>query len=377
MFFLLIAALGSAALWWWVYRDRTDPPRFEAADFAGLSTQEAAQRIADATVAGGAPGVLIHVRTRDETVTVVAGISDRKSGAPMPKEAPLRIGSISKIYTAAAVHHLIDQGRFDLETRIADLLPRHLIEGVPNADRATVRQLLQHTSGIPNYYDVRSYFTRDWTQPISLQAMLPTVRRMKATHPPGERYAYSNTGYLYLGAVVEEASGQPLDEVLGEVIRTPLKLEATYYNRFDPADEAVYGYGTYLRPWKNTYAYWEHSGPDGGIAASAQEVAVFLEGLLGEEAALRHLGDRMTAELIERAPRRRQGLGIETIVTRSGEELYGHTGDVFGYQTIAHYYPERGAAVVAHVNCNCASLTSSLIGNLYRAVEATDGVFAP
>ena len=111
--------------------------------------------------------------------------------------------------------------------------------------------------------------------------------------------------------------------------------------------------------------------------ASPSDLSTFLDALLISEGPLSKIGSHMVSDMIERAPQKRQGLGIETLISRSGEEMFGHTGDVFGYQTIAHAYPDRGIVVVAHVNCNCSALTSSLIANLYRAVAtidvATDG----
>lgn len=356
-----------------VYRDQTNPPRFTSEDFAGQDMQTAMQQIASATVEGGAPGVVIHIRQNGESRTVAAGLANKAAGQPMPTDTPLRIASISKIYTGAVIHHLLAQSAFELTTPISDLLPPEMLDGIPNADEATVRQLLQHTSGIPDYYDIRSYLFSDWREPITLERMLPVIRRNPATGAPGAEYHYSNTGYLLLGEIAETVSGKPMDALIEEVITSPLGLQATYYNQYQPVPEDIHGYGTYLRPWKDTHEYWEHSGPDGGVMASAQDVSAFLAALLIEDGPLSPIGANMVSEFVPRAVRRRQALGIETIMTRSGEELFGHTGDVFGYQTIAHALPERSTVIVAQVNCNCAALTSSLIANLYRAVEAIDG----
>lgn len=356
-----------------VYRDKTHPPRFVPEDFAGQDMQTNMQQIADATIEGGAPGVIIHIRQTGESRTVAAGVANKAAAQPMPTEIPLRIASISKLYTAAVIHHLRAQDMFELTTPIHELLPPEMFEGIPNADEATIRQLLQHTSGVPDYYDIRSYLFSDWREPITLERMLPVIRRQDATGEAGAEYHYSNTGFLLLGEIAETVSGRPMEALIEEVITSPLGLEATYYNQHQPVSEDIHGYGTYLRPWKDTHEYWEHSGPDGGIMASASDVSAFLAALLIEDGPLSRIGADMVGEFVLRGPRRRQGLGIETIITRSGEELFGHTGDVFGYQTISHALPERGIVIVAQINCNCSALTSSLIGNLYRAVEAIDG----
>lgn len=358
---------------WAVYGDKTTPPRFGPEAFETDDWPAALQRIADATVKGGAPGVIIHIRKDGIGQTITAGIANKATGQPMPANLPLRIASVSKIYTAAIILDLVDKGEVDVDALIADILPAETLAGVPNADQATIRQLLHHTSGIPDYYDVSGYLFTDWTKPISLDRMLPVIRRNAATGTPGEAYAYSNAGYLLLGEIAETLTNRPLGDLIADTISTPLSLEATHYNVFQTTKDDIHGYGTYLQPWKDTHEYWEHSGPDGGMMASASDVSALLSALLIEDSPLSAIGAQMTSDFVKNGSRRRQGLGLETIITRSGEELFGHTGDVFGYQTIAHAYPDRGIVVVAHINCNCTALTSSLLANLYRAVQALDG----
>ena len=331
------------------------------------------QQIADASVEGGAPGALIHVRKDGKGFSVSAGLANKATGQPMSEKEPIRVASVSKIYTAVVIHALVDQGLIDLDVALADVLPESVLKGVPNAKAATLRQLLYHTSGIPDYYDLRSYVLEDWREPISLERMLPHVRRMKATGAPGEAYAYSNTGYLYLGAVAEAVSGKSLRTLIEEVIIKPLGFEDTYYNVRQTSDQDIHGYGTYLRPWKDATIYWEHSGPDSGIMARASEVALFLEALTFEGGALNaDIGAAMLETLIDRAPRREQGLGIETIVSRSGERMLGHSGSAFGYKTLAYALPHRNLIFVAHLNCECDDMTNSMLANIFRAVEATD-----
>ena len=244
-----------------------------------------------------------------------------------------------------------------------------VLTGVPNANSATVRQLLYHTSGIPDYYDIRSYFTEDWREPISLERMLPHVRRMKATGTPGQTYSYSNTGYLYLGAVAEAVSGKSLGDLIQDTIITPLGFDETYYNVRKVSDQDIHGYGTYLRPWKDATIYWEHSGADSGIMASASDVSSFLAALTFDGGNLNDdIGAPMMDRLIERRLRKEQGLGIETLVSRSGERMFGHSGSAFGYKTLAYSIPERDLVFVAHVNCECDSMAGPLLKNIFRAI---------
>lgn len=371
IFTSILAGIG--VILFGIYGNKYTPPRFESAAFAEQDLTNAMQKIADATVEGGAPGALIHVRKGGETFDVTAGLANKATTQPMRAELPLRVASISKIYTATVIHSLANQGVLNLDTTLNEILPQDVLSGVPNAKEATVRQLLYHTSGIPDYYDLRSYLFEDWREPISLERMLPHVRRMNATGAPGEKYTYSNTGFLYLGAVAEAVSGRPLKELITAFVIEPLELSSTFYNVRQTSDQDIHGYGTYLRPWKDATIYWEHSGPDSGIMASASDVALFLEALTFEGGELHaNIGRPMLGSLIQRATRREQGLGIETIVTRSGEKMIGHTGSAFGYKTLAFALPHRDLVFVAHVNCECDTMVISMLRNIFVAIGATD-----
>ena len=269
-----------------IYRDTTHPPTLTSQDVADKTLLATLQNIADATVEGGAPGIIIHVRENDSEHTVTSGVANKATGQSIATDIPLRIASISKIYTAVVIHELISEGRFSLDTKVKDLLSEKNLQDIPNFNDTTVRQLLQHTSGIADYYDLRSYLFNDWTQPITLNKMLPVIKRHKPTNAPGETYNYSNAGYLLLGEIAEVTSGESMGDLINRVITTPLGLQKTFYNIYQPVEEDIHGYGTYLRPWKDTHEYWEHSGPDGGIMASASDVSAFLQALLIKESDL-------------------------------------------------------------------------------------------
>ncbi|MEP0393105.1 serine hydrolase domain-containing protein [Erythrobacter sp.] len=357
-----------------IYGNNYDLPSFEVETFEEQDLQSAMQFIVDESVKGGAPGALIHIRKGEADFTVTAGLANTQTGQEMPADAPLRIASVSKIYTAVVIHTLINQGRLDLDAKLVDLLPSSVLDSVPNASEASISQLLYHTSGIPDYYDVRSYLFEDWEQPISLERMLPHVRRMDATGAPGESYVYSNTGYLYLGAVAEAVTGQPLGDLIANSVSEPLGFDSTYYTVRQVSDEDIHGYGTYFQPWKDATIYWEHSGPDSGIMAPASEVAQLLKSLTFEDGALNtEIGSSMLEAMVEHTPRQAQGLGIETITSRTGEMMIGHTGSAFGYKTLAFAIPERDLVFVAHLNCECDGMANTLLVNIYRAIVATDG----
>jgi len=108
--------------------------------------------------------------------------------------------------------------------------------------------------------------------------------------------------------------------------------------------------------------------------APADEVAEFLEALFYEDGALAHLGQAMMAEEIEsHSGNQHQALGPHVLIGRDGLRLIGHSGDVFGYQTVAFAVPAREFIFVGHVNCDCDDLSGSLIGNFIRLEEGVSG----
>lgn len=354
---------------WLIYRDTSEPPLLKSEHFTDLSPQQSIQKIADATVAGGAPGVIVLIRKDGQEYSAASGVANKQSGQSMSAELPLRAASISKVYTAAVVISLVDQKLIHLDTPIADYLNKNIVDGLPNAKQATVRQLLLHTSGIPDYYDLRSYFLQDWSTPITLERTLPVSKRGTANFMPGDQFEYSNMGYILLGEIAEVVSGKSLEQLIEQIIIQPLNFTQTFYNVQHPIENGIHGYGTYFRPWADTYNLWEHSGPDAGIMAPASEIAQFLEDLTFESGKLRHIGQQILSEKVSSGRRREQGLGLEIIETKSGGTLIGHTGDAFGYQTVSFSIPEVDTVFVASLNCDCSALTLSLIRNLYVASQ--------
>ena len=369
---IAVLAVLAGLVWVFGHRDTTEPPRFEAADFDGQSIPPALLQLAEATVDGGAPGAVMLFGRGQSFYIETAGTANKATGVSMPPDHPLRIASISKLYTAAVIHSLIGEGRLALDQKIADILPAEVLDGLHNGPDITVRHLLLHTSGIADYYDTRHYLFSDWkTEPLTLERTLPVSKRGKPTGAAGERFEYSNMGYILLGAIAEEVSGETLGALIGRYITEPLGATATTYNVKHPVPNSIHGYGTILRPWADTWNHWEHSGPDAGVMAPASEVALFLKALFFEEGRLARIGQAMLSEeAASYSENQLQALGPHILVGSEGLRLIGHSGDVFGYQTVAFAIPERDLIFVGHINCDCDALSSSMIGNFVRLEEA-------
>jgi D-alanyl-D-alanine carboxypeptidase len=166
------------------------------------------------------------------------------------------IGSITKTFIACIVERLVDQGRLSLDATAADILGPEVTAGIPNADRATIRQLLNHTSGIPTWE-----FDAEWIRrgrgadsaPDRIWGKAETLdyvrgARHPATDAPGKSYAYANTNYTLLGLVVEKITGRDIVDVMHNDLLTPLGLADIRLEGFEPIDplriSARYHYDT-------------------------------------------------------------------------------------------------------------------------------------
>lgn len=380
-FLLIVSVLvvGSTVAGWRIYGHSYSPTRLEVSDFKQLALDEAARKIVETSHSDGAPAAILYISTGTETQTLTsaaaaAGAAGDGGTAPIDvKETPLRIASISKLFTAAIVISLVQEGEIELGAKISEYLAPTVIDGLPNGDVATVRQLLLHTGGIPDYYDLGSYLFQDWKEPITLERMLPVAKRGKAAFAAGEDYSYSNMGYVLLGEIAENVTGETLGTLMENRIFDPLDLKSARYNVKHAEGARLHGRGTYARPWADTYVFWEHSGPDAGVTITAQDLGVFIRALFAKDGDFSAIGETMTEDAVEYGSSIGRGLGPGIRTTKSGTRLVGHTGDVPGYLSFAFLRESDGVVVIGHLTCDCEELLGTMVGNSLRAADAVRG----
>ena len=185
-------------------------------------------RAVDRVVSAGAPGAIALVRDGHRTVRAAGGFADRRSRRPLRPGDRFRVGSNTKTFVATVLLQLAGEGRLALE----DTVERWLPGLVPGGGAITVRQLLNHTSGLPDYApeDDDSFIRqvladrrRKWTP----RELVGIAMARPPLFAPGAAWAYSNTGYILLGLIVVAAGGHPLATELRERIFAPLQLRGT------------------------------------------------------------------------------------------------------------------------------------------------------
>jgi D-alanyl-D-alanine carboxypeptidase len=194
--------------------------------------------------ANDVPGVVVGMRLGDREPLIVADGEDVGSGAALPPDASFELASITKTFTGALALDLVDEGRLGLDDPIDAY-----VEGFPNADQITVRQLLTHTSGLypamievgetPYSEEILEVLTRDLEHSYTPEESLELVKDRPLKFPPGQGVQYSNVNTTLLGEVIEDVTGSDLGTAYRERLLDPNGLEATYYRPTEDGQRPV------------------------------------------------------------------------------------------------------------------------------------------
>jgi CubicO group peptidase (beta-lactamase class C family) len=265
----------------------------EPADGPTLLQRFVAARVAD----GSAHHAVLLLASGDgRTVWAAAGPARPGGSAPLTVDTPIRIASITKLYTATVVMRLEEEGLLRLDDPLGRYLSAGLIENLVVVDghdvsaSITLRQLLTHRSGIADYYDGRGRdgatlyerFLGDPSRRWTVEETIDRARELGATSAPGTRTSYSDTNYQLLGKVIERVTGRALHTVYSELIFDPLGLSHTWLEGHAPdpltADAqpaAVFDHGRDIDRVRANGSYWA----DGGIVSTPAEMVTFLRAL--------------------------------------------------------------------------------------------------
>ncbi len=319
--------------------------------------------------ADGSPGAVVGLRLADgRTAVVAAGETDDEGGVPIEPGHRFRIGSITKTFVAVLLVQLAEDGLLDLDHRLADHLP-----WAPHAESVTLRQLLEHTSGMPDFAGLPAYRQQLLFNPArawQARDAVELVDGLELEFEPGSRWSYSNTNYLLAGLVAEEATGSDLALLLRERISVPLGLASTFLDGLEPAppvetaghyDLDGDGRAENVRPIPYT-ALVTSGAAAGGLSSSAGDVLAFAGGLFAGRL-LTPAGLERLTEPTKVSPA--YGMGV-VLFRRAGRLLIGHAGALPGYTALFVHAPEEGITVVALVNRTGADVE--------RLVEAAFGV---
>jgi D-alanyl-D-alanine carboxypeptidase len=282
-----------------------------------LPLPDTVQEQVNEAISHGFDGMIVYVDEAGKAPALYAGgWKDRKNQIPADPKALFKIASIGKLYVAVAITKLVHDKRLSLDKTLADYFPE-LVGGIENAEKITLRMMVQHRSGIPNYVDHPGFWKNP---PNSNEAALELAIEMPTSFEPNETYGYSNTNYLLLRKLIDKVVGYNSHQYIKEEILIPLKLNNTFGSLNEVnIDDVMSGYYVgYEEDFKTE---------DVGMLATAKDVGIFL----------RALNDGSVFDE-----------GEQEIY--SSIYVYGHTGLVVGYQSIAKYHKDTDTIVIQFNN---------------------------
>ena len=266
----------------------------------------------------GFDGMIVYVDEAGKPPTFYgAGWHDRKNKIPADSQALFKIASITKLYVAVATAKLVKDKRLSLDKTLADYFPE-LVGRIENADEITLRMMVQHRSGIPNFVDHPDYWKKS---PENRLETLEYALDLPADFEPGEDYGYSNTNYLLISDLIDTVLGYSRHQYIKEEILIPLQLKNTFASLHEVAiDDVMSGYYVGIEDDLKT----EYSGL---MIATAEDVGIFLRAL--NDGSVFNEGEQEIYSSIY---------------------VYEHTGLIVGYQSIAEYHKDIDTVVIQFNN---------------------------
>jgi CubicO group peptidase (beta-lactamase class C family) len=281
-------------------------------------TPDTIQEAIDDAVINGLEGIIIYVDEPSGKNTYTAGFKNREDKTLVEANTLFKIASISKLYVAVATVKLVDEKKLSLDNTLAELMPEYA-DRIENADTITLRLLLQHRSGIPDFVHQPNY---SWLNlPKTNQDKIEFVLDKPADFKPNKKYQYSNTNYVLIGEILNKTLSYNHHEYINKEILVPLGLNNTY-NLLSEAnlDDVMSGYDVaFEQDMKDV----DFTAPGGSMVSTAEDVGIFLRAL-NDGSLLTDTQQAIYSTVYE----------------------YEHTGLLPGYQSIARYFKDIDTVVI-------------------------------
>jgi D-alanyl-D-alanine carboxypeptidase len=342
-----------------------------SANAQSLPSKGEAARIIDSLAASfvaarGAPAVSIAVVRGNDTIVMNGwGKADYENDVPATAQTVYRIGSITKQFTSAAVMQLVEQGKVRLDDSIGTYLPT-----LPTAWRGVlVRQLLNHTSGIPSYTDLGQRWVRRWGEEMTPDTLVGLTANEPMSFKPGTSWRYDNSGYVVLGMLIEKMAGRPWAQDLTERLTKPLNLadtrncatRAIIMHRaqgYEPGPNGQFANATYLAMSQPFSA--------GAMCSTVGDLARWNRALAsGQVVSAASYKLMSTPEGAAASGAMKYGFGLARD-TLAGRTVISHGGGINGFISSNAWFPDAELSVTVLTNSGAAR-TDVLTAQVARA----------
>ncbi|MFE2021492.1 serine hydrolase domain-containing protein [Streptomyces sp. NPDC059499] len=328
------------------------------------------------TAPGGPPGAIAVLKRESGTEVYRAGVAEIGTDRPIEVTDHMRIASTAKAYSGAVSLQLVDRGKLRLNDTIGKVLPR-----LPRAwHRVTLRQLLNHTSGLPDYTSDPEFLALLAENPrrhFDSRRLLRFVAGEPLVFRPGSRYAYSNSDNIAVALMAEAATGRRYEELLAQLVYRPLDLRSTSLPQgYRMPEPYMHGYDvTPPNPPEDVSEALSASGvwASGGIISTPKDMTAFIRGYAGG----RLISDRTRRQQLNwvngasepAGPgKNKAGLAIFRYTTRCGV-VYGHTGNFPGYTQLVAATPDGKRSLTVSLTTHINKLNKPELLERLRTVE--------
>lgn len=263
------------------------------------------------------------------------------------------IGSITKMFTAVMILQLVEENKMTLDTKLSNYFPT-----LPKADKITIQQLLNHTSGLHNFTNDSSYATYN-EQPKTEKDLIDLFSKQAPDFEPGEGHEYSNTAYVVLSLILEKITNKGYNELLQERIGKKIGLKNTHViDKINTAENMAQSYTRNGTEWvKETETHMSIPRGAGAISSTPEDLNTFITALFSNQLLKKESLDKMT-EI-----KNGNGLGIFQFPF-GGHKAFGHTGGIDGFHSMLGYFPENGKSIAVVCNGLDYNLNQMMIGFL-------------
>jgi CubicO group peptidase (beta-lactamase class C family) len=275
------------------------------------------------------------------------GMANLELGVPIRPEMVFELGSITKQFTAAAILKLQERGQLSVSDDVTNYLPDYPTHG----QKITIDHLLTHVSGIPSYTGLPEWLPRV-REDMTVQQVIDLFKDKPLEFNPGEQWAYNNSAYILLGAVIEKVSGKSYEDFIEQEIFAPLGMKSSRYGH---QDEIVPGRVTGYEKGDSGYEIAEYLSMTqpyaaGSLMSTVDDLALWAEALAGGKVIQKASVERMTtpAKLNSgRSTKYAYGLGV---TDEGGARIVEHGGGIFGFVTDLLHIPDQRLVIIALSN---------------------------
>ncbi|MEB2492967.1 serine hydrolase domain-containing protein [Peribacillus frigoritolerans] len=288
----------------------------------------------------GYPGILAKTAEGGKTWGYAAGIADLSTKKPMKTDFRFRIGSVTKTFIATVLLQLAGENRLNLDDSIEKWLPGVIKGNGYDSNQITIRQILNHTSGIAEYSRSKDFDIIDTKKSYTAEEFVKMGVSLPPDFAPGKGWSYSNTGYVLLGILIEKVTGNSYAEEVENRIIEPLELSNTFLpgnSTVIPGTKHARGYDGYDGASElKDVTYSNPGSSDGDLISTADDLNKFFSYLLSGKL----LKEQQLKQMLTTVPTGMEGidgygLGIYEIKLPNHVSIWGHTGGVPGFSTLA------------------------------------------